>query len=105
MSRPAVSKDADVSFDVLTDFTAEFTAGCLRTDNSKELIAAGEMLRKTGNFQIKFAVPYRAQSNSLAERWGQEVLRGTRALLRQSRFPLQFWSWAITAFTTAYNCQ
>ena len=50
-------------------------------------------------------MPYRSQSNSLQERFIQEVVRGVRALLRASGLPEHYWPFALVAFMHAYNVQ
>ena len=54
---------------------------------------------------LRPTIQYRPQSNSLTERWNQEVLSGVRVLLVASGFSREWWSYAMRFWTTAYNIQ
>ena len=77
----------------------------LRTDNSKELIAAGQLLKVVRKVTTTLSIPYRHTSNPIQERFNQQLIRGARALLRQSGLPETFWPQAIVAYVCCYNIQ
>ena len=77
----------------------------LRNDNSKELIAAGLLLRERVRVTFKNTIEHRPQSHGIAERWGQEVISSTRCLIKQSGLTEDFWSYAVPYWTLAYNLQ
>jgi hypothetical protein len=64
---PAVSKDSQESFNCLEGFTSDMGDIGLRTDNSRELIAAGQMLKVVRKVTTTLSVPYRHTSNSIQQ--------------------------------------
>jgi hypothetical protein len=98
-TRPEADKSAESSFHCLADFSDDCKRIVLRTDNSRELTAAKQMLKNQISVGDRRSVPYRSTSNSQIERWLEEVIRGVRCLLLQSGLPDKFWSLAIVAWT------
>ena len=102
-SFPVKSKGHQAAEAALLSFVDDCPHITLRTDNSKELVAAGLGLRQFLTVTFKHSVPYRPQSNSIIERWGQEAISAARCLLKQSGLPEQFWDLAIMYWTLCYN--
>ena len=69
------------------------------TDNAPEFIAA------VSRFKLKreTSTPYRSIANSIAERSIRTVTEGTRTLLEQSGFPVQWWPYAARSFWHSMN--
>ncbi|RYE11933.1 MAG: transposase, partial [Rickettsiales bacterium] len=72
----------------------------IRSDGAPELSAAVALLPGVVH---EVSIPYRPQSNSLAERYNQRVLSGTRALLCQSGIPYAYWPTAVWSWSCLSN--
>jgi hypothetical protein len=105
IASPSVQKDGESSFSAIQDLVGDEPTVSVRVDSSRELAYAVERLKLSRRVNVSLSAPYRSTSNSLQERFGQELIRGTRALLRQAGLPESFWPFAIVAFVAAYNCQ
>ncbi len=104
-SFPVKNKGHQEAQDALLTFCDDVVRITLRSDNSRELIAAGLALRQYLTVTLTHSVPHRPQSNAIIERWGQEAITGVRCLLRQAGLPEKFWDLAIMYWTLCYNLQ
>jgi hypothetical protein len=97
---PVRSKSAEDAYKAFQEFLGPRVFPLLvYTDNSQELIRA---LTDLGVVHEK-ALPYRPQSNGVAERAVRRVLEGSRSVLLQSGLPPPFWSYACRHFCFAHN--
>ena len=64
----------------------------IRSDGAHELELA---IKSLPSVIHEVSVPYRPQSNSIAERYSQRVLHGSRALLLQAGLPYDYWPVAV----------
>ena len=64
------------------------------TDNAPELVAAVSRPK----LKHDTSTPYRSTANSIAERQIRIVTEGTRTLLEQTGFPVQWWPYASRCF-------
>ena len=69
------------------------------TDTAPELIAAISRL----DLKHNPSTPYRSIANSIVERSIRTVREGTRTLLEQSGFPVQWWPYASRCFCHSMN--
>ena len=102
-SVPVLNKTAELAVDAIANFIDNTQTVSLRSDNSKELVAAGLLLRQFFTVSFQTRVQHRPQSHAIMERWGQEVIVGVRCLLLQAGVPECFWSLAISYWTLCYN--
>ena len=71
----------------------------MHIDNAPELVAAAPRLK----LKHDTSTPYRSTANSTAERSIRTVTEGTRTLLEQSGFPVQWWPYASRGFCHSMN--
>jgi hypothetical protein len=97
---PVKTKSADDAYRAFQEFLGPHCRpGKVHTDNSQELIKA---LSDLGIVHER-ALPYRPQSNGVAERAVRRVLEGTRTILMQAGLPPPFWSFACRHFCFSHN--
>ena len=75
VSKPSPEKDGESSLDVMRGFLSDVDAVGIRVNNSKELGYAVTRLKETHRVRLSLSVPYRSASNSIQERFGQEMIR------------------------------
>ena len=73
------------------------------TDNAPEFSAASKVIRSQRPFAHFTSVPYRPQSNGIAERAIQLVMQRTRSALITSGFSETWWPIAMSFWTTMYD--
>lgn len=97
---PVVRKTWEGAYNAILEFIGPSQkVELMHTDNSGELIKAVEQL---GIIHQK-ALPYRPQSNGVAERAVRTALEGTRCALLQSGVPHEFWPFACRHYCFSRN--
>ena len=102
MLYPTGGKSADKAAQFIAGFQGNKKKESIKlmyTDNALELIAAAS------RFKVKrdTSTSYRPTANSIAERSIRTVTEGTRTLLEQSGFPVQWWPYAARCFRHSMN--
>ena len=93
MPYPTGGKSADEAAQSIADFQGNKKKESIKlmyTDNAPEFIAAAHRLK----LKHDTSTPYRSIAKSVAERPIRTVTEGTRTLLEQSGFPVQWWPYA-----------
>ena len=73
------------------------------TDNAPEFKEASRIIRSTRPLAHHVSIPYRPQSNAIAERMNRTIEEGTRCLLLRSGFPDTWWPFALSLWMTCWN--
>ena len=97
MLYPAGGESADEAAQSIADLQGnkkKETIKLMYIDNALELVAAVSCLK----LKHDTSTPYCSTANSIAERSSRIVTEGTRTLLEQSGFPVQWWPYASRCF-------